>query len=476
MQPNVIVIVLDTARADAFEPYGASAGSSPAIADLARRGTALRAMHAAASWTLPSHASMFTGLPARATGILDLPHGGTPLAARPVLEASRDRMLPEVLRRNGYETGAVSTNLWVAEESGFAVGFDEFRAVDTGRQSGLHEDNLRARVAWDLEGIRARADDGAEAAGSVLRSWIDTRAPKPGGSPFFWFVNLIECHSPYLPPRPWNDLGLLERRRAAVEARRHLTMGEIWKACAGGFDVPVEALERMRHLYDRSIALMDAWLANLLEALDAAGELERTLVMVTSDHGENFGEGGLMGHAFSLDQRLLHVPFVAAGPGAPDDRGVQSLTALPSMIADAAGLEDHPWEAPSDGIAVAEFEPPGPGDDPRWLSKFDEWGLDPGPAGERIGRRLKAATDGRWKLQLRGEREELFDLQADPLELRPREPTAGDEVSIAPLRAALAHSAAGEPAAAPAPGEPAPEIDEDERERLEERMKLLGYM
>ena len=83
-------------------------------------------------------------------------------------------------------------------------------------------------------------------------------------------MNLVECHSPYLPPWPYNDLGPIDRLRAAEEARRHLTLSGIWKACAGNFDVPPGALERMRHLYARSVRLMDDWLRDLLAELDGA--------------------------------------------------------------------------------------------------------------------------------------------------------------------------------------------------------------
>ena len=141
-------------------------------------------------------------------------------------------------------------------------------------------------------------------------------------------MNLVECHSPYLPPWPYDDLGPIDRLRAAEEARRHLTLSGIWKACAGGFDVAPAALERMRHLYARSVRLMDDWLRDLLDDLDRRGILDRTLVIVTSDHGENFGEGGLMGHAFSLDQRLLRVPLVIAGPGRARRRPGRRLARL----------------------------------------------------------------------------------------------------------------------------------------------------
>jgi arylsulfatase A-like enzyme len=472
-RPDVLLIVLDTARADAFEPYGAPTGSSPAVADLARRGRALERVHAAASWTLPSHASMFTGLLPRATGIMGDPER-SPLAAKPVIEANADRLLPAVLGAAGYETRAVSANLWVDRSSGFATGFDDFRSVDTGRQAGLHRESLRSRAAWIRESLRARADDGAAEAGAVVRDWFSG----PRERPLFGFVNLIECHSPYLPPRPWNDLGPVARMRAASEARQYLTMGAVWKACAGAFDVPDDALERMRHLYARSVRLMDDWLADVLQAIDAASRLDDTLVLVTSDHGENFGEGGLMAHAFSLDQRLLHVPLVAAGPGAPADPGVASLTDVPRWIAAATELEHHPWGEPAmpAGVAVAQFEPPATANDPRWQEAFHEWGVDPAAAAERVAVSLAAATDGHLKLERRGARELLYDLEADPLELAPRDPGSADPAAIAQLRAALDAQAA-EPATGSRPVDgPTPEISDAEREQIEERMKLLGYM
>ncbi len=472
MQPNVIMIVLDTARADALEPYGAAPGSSPAVADLARRGTAFESMHAAASWTLPSHAAMFTGMLPRASGILDLPEG-SPLGARPILEAHADRALPEVLRRAGYHTGAVSTNLWITADSGFGPGFDEFEFVDTGRQGQMHREDLRGRLSWDREGVRARADDGAASAGKTLRAWLEDTDERP----FFWFVNLVECHSPYLPPKPYNDLGAIDRLRAAEEARRYLTLEGMWKACAGGFDVPDGALERMRHLYAASVRLMDDWLADLLEALDRAGALEETLVIVTADHGENFGEGGFMGHCFSLDQRLIGVPFVIAGPGAPADPGVTSLAGLPRLIAETIGLDHHPWAngLPGAGFAAAQFEPPAPADDPRWNEAFDKWDVDRDAAIERVGQRLTVATDGRLKLQLRGEREELYDLKADPLELEPADPSSADQAALSALRQVIDQAASQQPAAPPVDA-PQPEISDEERERLEDRMRLLGYM
>ena len=475
MRPNVIVLVLDTARADALEPYAAPAGSSPVIADLARRGTAFESAYATACWTLPSHASMFTGMLPRAAGVFDLPEGN-PLGAGQVMARHADRMLPEILRRAGYSTAAVSTNLWVTELSGFGAGFDSFEFVDTGRQARMHREDVRSRLRWDAETARARVDDGAERALEALVRLADG----PPSQPFFWFVNLVECHSPYLPPKPYNDLGPIDRLRAAEEARHYLTLGAIWKACVGAIHVPDDALERMRHLYARSVLMLDAWLGRLLEALDGRGLLDDTLILATSDHGENFGENGYMAHAFSLDDRLLHVPLIAAGPGAAADGGVVSLADLPRLISGAAGIESHPWgDARSDGFAAAQFEPPAREEHPKWRPAFAEWGVDYDFAINRLARELTCVTDGRLKLQRRGTEEELYDLDADPLEEAPRSPVEhGDQAAVARMHERLEEierEDARADAAAAAPTD-APQISEEERRELEERMKLLGYM
>jgi arylsulfatase A-like enzyme len=458
---NVLLVVLDSARRDALEPFGAPAGASPAVAQLASRGVVASQVHSAACWTLPSHAAMFTGLLPRAAGLARAP-ARTPHSCRPVVEGHRDRFLPEVFRRAGYATGGVSANLWVGDTSGFDTGFDRWRSVDSGRQSGLHDPSPRARARWALEAARARVDDGAGAARSILREWsADLRAD----APFFWFVNLNECHSPYLPPRPYSDIGPLGRLRAAEEARRYLTLVAIWQACAGGLTVPPEALERMRHLYARSVRLMDDWLADILGVLDARGVLDDTLVVVTADHGENFGENGLMAHAFSLDQRLTHVPLVAAGPGAGELSRLWSLADLPRALARATGIQ-HPWGPDlCSGVAVAEFDPPTGPDDQRVLRSVREWGV--GDAGLRIMTTpLTSATDGAVKLVRRGTAEEFFDLATDPLE---RHPLDASDRRASDLRAALDPEPVGAV-------EAQPEASAAELAEIEERMKLLGYM
>jgi arylsulfatase A-like enzyme len=463
-RPNVLVIVLDTARADALEPYGAAPGTTPTLAQLASSGAALPDVHATACWTMPSHASMFTGLLPRAAGLNRAP-GEMPNGCKPVLEAAVDRMLPEVLRRAGYRARGVSTNIWVSEASGFATGFEEWRDVPHNRAAQMVSTNLRPRARWAFDALRARSDDGAGAAAEVLGTWF----AEDRDGPDFWFVNLIECHSPYLPPKPFNDLGPIDRVRAAEEARRHLTLGEIWRVCVDDFDVPDDALARMRHLYDRSIRQLDAWLANTLTALDDAGKLDDTLVLICSDHGENFGEGGLLGHAYSLDERLVHVPFIASGPNAPE--AMKSLVELPRVIAEAVGLESHPWDREPTEIAVAQFDSPGKHDDPRKLDAIKAWGAGP-EALDNLNAIMECAVRGNTKLLRRNDELRLFDLADDPLEERPRAVARAD--APADLLAALEGQPVG-PVVAPATA-PAATASDEELARIEEQMRTLGYL
>src|SRR3954453_959338 len=462
---------MDTARADAFEPYGAPRGSTPAAAQLASRGMHQQFAYAPASWTVPSHASMFTGLLPRDMGLGQAP-GGSPLGVRPVIGAPRGRRLPERLRRAGWHTVGISANHWIAEHSGFATGFDEWHQVVSGRSNRFSADGWWSRARWGFECVRAHIDDGAAEAERIIDQLLASRDPD---RPFFWFVNLIECHSPYLPPRPQNGLSLVQRLRAADEARRHLTFQGIIEACTGTSEVPEPALERMRHLYARSVRSMDDWLGRVLDALDGSKVLDETHVIVTSDHGENLGEDGLLGHAFSLDDRLIRVPLISSTPlaGSTD---VLSLRDLPRLLATAVGLDDHPWEGSGEpsGVAVAQLDPLAPADDPRVTEYVERSALDERGA-LRFTTGAVVAPDGRRKLLRRGGTDVLFDLVEDPMELRGAPLDRLGARDVGDLVAAV--DAAEEPhpgGSLPGAGTTAAASDE-EVARIDEQMRLLGY-
>lgn len=471
-RPNIVWIVLDTARADAFEPYGAAPGATPAVADLARRGAAAPDVRATASWTLPSHFSMFAGALPRALGLADLA-GINALAARPIVEAQRDRWIVERLRQAGYRTSAASANAWLTRYSGFSMGFDEFADVRSQRQAKMASDRRSDRARWLLEAAVARVDDGAAAAEREMARWLAEARVRP----FLWFVNLLECHSPYLPPRRYTTLGPRARIAAARDAMDYLTMEAFWRTCLTEQLPSEEALERMRAGYAGAIRYMDAWLERLLVRLDDAGLLEDTLVIVTSDHGENFGEGRLIGHGFSLDERLINIPFVAAGPGATELAGIRSLGELPRRLAAIAGLQDHPYaEEDLPPLPAAQYDSPvPPRGDPRTEDVIVHWRLDEEGV-RRLTMSLTAVVEAELKLVVHEGRETFFNLGSDPLEASPLAAQDVDPDAAGRLRAAAAHPAATASLALLGAEREAGAAAGTDAADLEERMRLLGYL
>jgi arylsulfatase A-like enzyme len=471
-RPNILLLVVDALRADAVEGYGGPVGSSPTLGQLGRSGAAIDDVRTTASWTLPAHTAMFTGRLARGLGLGQAPNQ-SPQGAAPVVREERACLLADVLSRAGYQSQGVTGNGWAGSPSGFDAGFEQFVDLELERQSRLGG-GWANRARWVWEGIRARVDDGASEAETVLQRWIS----EPRDRPFFWFVNLVECHSPYLPPKPYTASSALVRARAADEAFRYLTFASILQACLGKLTVPAAAIERMRDLYRASLRYVDDWLGRVLDRLSDAGVLEDTLVIVTADHGENFGVGGLMGHGMSLDDRLLRVPFVVSGPGVREFNGIRSLAELPSRIAAAVRLPDHPWPGglPA-GLPVAQWDPFDL-DEQRRANLAKDWALDEAEL-HRLATPLTCAVAGRLKL-VRGatpEDEWLYDLDEDPLELSPmRGPEAiaaraGE--ALMSLRAAVNHEAVQAAAkSAPIPDQASPE----EVAEIEHRMRLMGYM
>lgn len=473
VRPNVLLLVVDALRADEVEGYGAAAGASPALGQLGRSGAAIGDVRTTASWTLPAHTAIFTGRLARGLGLGQAP-GQTPQGAAPVIRGERPRLLADVLSRAGYQARGLTGNGWAGSLSGFDTGFEGFIDLRRGRQGQLGG-GPAGRLSWAWEAMRARVDDGAREAEAVLARWI----AEPREKPFFWFINLIECHSPYLPPKPYAGSSPLARVRAADEAFRYLTFKSILLTCLGRQMVPAAAIDRMRDLYRASLRYVDDWLGRVLQRLSDARMLEDTLILVCSDHGENFGVGGLIGHGFSLDDRLLHVPFVVSGPGTGAFDGMLSLAELPSRVAAAIELEDHPWPSglPA-GLPVAQWDPFDLDEESR-ATLVREWGLEQRDL-DRLSTPLTCAVAGRLKL-VRGasaDDEWLHDLDEDPLELNPLrgrraiEEHAGP--TLADLRAAVNHETVQAAAGATAPV--ADSASAEEVAEIERRMRLMGYM
>ena len=402
--PNVLLIVLDTVRAKSLSLYGYHRNTSPNLDRFATRGAVFNRAYSTAPWTLPSHASMFTG---RLPHELSAGHN-TPLdATHPTLA--------EALTANGYLTTAVVANMWVGGAPwGLSRGFLHYEDQSTTPMTSFLNTSF-GDVLMDAGNIRdhfATGDNfGRKSAEDVNRSFVDWLSRRGPERPFFAFLNYCDAHSPYVPPEPFALKFAKTRPRGNVDAKDYAA----WS--------PAEVQE-LNDAYDGAIAYLDHQLGRLFDALQSQGTLKNTIVIVTSDHGEQFGEHNLLEHSNSLYVPLLHVPLVIVYPdyvpaGARIDEPV-SLRNLPATVFELTGLRDPvgfpgtpvlPRRA-ADGpveegaIVLAEVEPVSDTSLPAWY-----------PA--RRGR-MKSVLFRDWQyIRNFGDgQEELFDLQSDPGTMR----------------------------------------------------------
>ena len=343
---NVVVLVLDTFRAKEL----AVASDLPTFSMLRDEGTSFENAFTAAPWTLPSHASLFTGLHSSSHGA----HAGhKQLAENPIT-------LAEVFQSNGYETVAVSNNTWISEEFGFRQGFEKFRKtwqyvqsdVDLGRIARTEEGvdkfktlgrelfsgNPIVNITNAIYGqfVRSHYDDGAKQTNEWIEDWLTTG---DDSSPFFLFVNYLEPHLEYHPPKEFAEQFL----PADVSYEEAMDVPQdAWGYIADTVEMSEQDLEILRCLYRAEIAYLDQQIGELKELLEEQNEWEDTIFVVTGDHGENIGDHGLMDHQYCLYDTLLHVPLIIHGgefTGSDEIDDLVQLTDIAPTLLDAAGID-----------------------------------------------------------------------------------------------------------------------------------------
>jgi arylsulfatase A-like enzyme len=321
-RPNLVLAVVDTARADVLSPE-----RLPGVRHIAAEGTMFRRAISAAPWTLPAHGSLFSGL-------LPFEHGltgdvavvdGRPRSVGHVIESLADRWLSSALMRAGYRTFGASANPWIAAAMGWGSGFERFVDVWNERSPRFQVGSAprkRSRTAWLPEPLARRVrsayrvtravlgteDSGAARSISAFRQWLGTSRPR---APYFAFFNFMEAHAPYLPPRAFGSRSL-PGRAAASRLNSRLTNEFVVRFNVGLEDLPEHDLSLLRDLYGGEVEYLDVRLANLAEEVGLANG--DTVLVVVGDHGEHLGERHLLGHQASLSDRLLWVPLMVAGP------------------------------------------------------------------------------------------------------------------------------------------------------------------
>jgi arylsulfatase A-like enzyme len=364
LRTNLVLVSIDTLRADHLASYGYERSTSPRLDAFAAGGAVFRKAMSASSWTLPAHMSMLTGLEPPAHGLIDYPNFER--------LAEEHATLAEILQARGYETAAFTGGGWVSAKTGMEVGFDTFES-----------DGKRFEDTWPR-----------------LERWLERR---DRGSPFFLFWHGFNVHKPYRPPPPYD-------RRFCGK-------------CDSDYDVEQlqpqnprpspRALEYVLSQYDGEIAYVDDLFAALLSRLEALGLLENTLVVVTSDHGEEFYEHGMVDHVHTLYDELIGVPLILVGPGvspAVVHELVGTVDLMPTVL-ELLGVElDQPVQGVSRVPEIERAAGSHQGEEGKALSAvFGFTSFSRYPYG------LASVRTPRWKLvawELSGMRQ--VDLDADP--------------------------------------------------------------
>jgi arylsulfatase A-like enzyme len=450
--PNVLLLVLDTVRAQSMSTYGYARPTTPRITGLARTGVRFEHAISTAPWTTPSHQSMMTGR---------FPHE---LIAhwKDAMDATHPT-LAEVLGVQGYVSGGFVANVeYAGYESGIDRGFLHFEdypvsLAELALSSSLAQAVVNNQTLRNLTGQHQIL--GRKLADDVNRDFLDWLSKQDRKRPFFAFLNYFDAHEIYLPPHPWDDEFGSEaerdisgtwhfKRRAKIPHKKEVT--------------PVQ-IQTELDAYEGSIAYLDYELGRLFDELGRRGILDNTIVVVTADHGEQFGEHGKFEHGNSLYRQLLEVPLVIRFParvpaGATVSEPV-SLRDLPATLLDLARRDQG-------GIGGASLAPLWSATSPRQAPQplLSEWAgrsltppaqASPGFFARAVGfvrRKLGIETAEKHELMVRMKSlvadgyhyvrngdgtEELYDFRGDPAEERDLAGSAEGGDQLARFRTSL---------------------------------------
>ncbi len=432
--PNVLLVVLDTVRRDHLSTYGYPRETTPNLSALAASGARYDDVLSPAAWTVPSHATLMTG-------VAPAVHGAH--HEHPVLDPGH-ATLAERFRDAGYRTAGFSANPFVGRPAKLDRGFDTFRRIDDGGH---------AVSAAALDFVRASPE------------------------PWFVFLNYMEAHMPYNGLPEEVRLRFMPGTPEALKLSPLQAQTDAHLYACGEKAPPPELLSTLVDLYDAALAHLDAIVGELLDGLGPWAE--RTVVVVVSDHGELLGEHGRVEHQWTLLEPLLRVPLIVRAPGrieagTIDDTPID-LADVHDLVLELAGVERGESEGEGEGDGrgknrgegaarrerLAEYHRP-----LRLLKGVGE--LDPKCAA-RLDRRLVTVQQGRWKLEWASDAgPRLYDLDADPGEttdVASEHPARVEQlVELALVRREIAESRGA--------GAPVPELEAEERARL----RALGYL
>jgi arylsulfatase A-like enzyme len=430
--PNILLVVVDTLRADRLGVYGNKRGLSPFLDELTSRGTLFRNAYAPTSWTCPSIASLFTSRYASQHGVNSFE----------AVLAPDEVTVAEILAAGGYVGAGFSANLRMLEANGYAQGFGAWHAY-MGGQAGGHKPRgdvlRRASLAW------LRPLSGPEA-----------RQPK------LLYLQYMEPHTPYEPGEPYRSRFL--RGSDAVDEKRAYTR------LLGQKKMTPAEVERLESLYDGEVAAVDAELRTLFGELGRLGFLSDAVIVITADHGEEFGEHGVMLHGFTLFNGVMRIPLIIVAPGFPAGRVVEENVSLVDVAPTLLELTGMPPAPTFEGRSLVPLMRSPYSPQALWARLFRRRAPDvigeiepfKGPRETRV--HAQAIVGGPEKLLVDPQGQGvLYDLQKDPREIEPLQASEPLAKRLAERRAELQSRA--RPSALQKP------IDDATREKL----RALGY-
>jgi arylsulfatase A-like enzyme len=474
-RPNVLWVVWDTVRADRMSVYGHARPTTPFLERWAKDARVFEDCVATAGSTVPSHASMFTGL-------LPTEHG-----ANYSEQALSDGLttVAELFRDSGYDTFLFAANPHIQSTTNFSQGFEvekhpwseEYRDEATSIVRGkIPRGDQSSHLVKKMQNEEAEVGDwnlmaSGQLAETALLNWLENRDES---KPYFAFLNYMEAHAPYIPPRAYREMLLDSEKDVADSYALDNRAVSRWAYCFNLYEYSARDLDLMSRVYDASLIELDALFEGLLARLEAEGLLDDTVVVLVSDHGEQLGEHHLIDHQYALYDAMLRVPLIVHYPArfaaGRDDAPVATFDLFPTLLELAGidppeGLESKAVSllAPAEGrVRLAEYPTPFEQGFRKVLRFHPDF--DPSPWSRRLrafyrgDQKLICSTDGR---------HELYDRKADPgeeVDLSAQQAALGDEL----MRDLLAFSATlGSPRDADAA-----EFSQQELEML----RALGYV
>lgn len=414
-KPNLLWIVMDTTRADHLGIYGYDKGTTPGVDKLGEEGVVFEKAISQASWTMPSHFQMVTSR----------------------FDSGKENALPadyetvaEIFRGEGYETASVLGNYSLGRRSGFDQGFadvmdgpvnifylkffDKLPIVKMLMRSGLLAPDTAVR--WYhrhsfLEGVGARGQDLTDRS----LAWIEDLG---GERPFFLFLNYMDVHDAFDPPEPFRESFAPNVAPMVGFVRFDLEEGEAIDSNTFVRDkLPLmdeTDWAELVSLYDGELAYLDSHIGRMMNRLEDQGILDNTIVVVTADHGELFGEHGLAYHFKALSEEETHVPLIIRYPGGlPSGQRVPQAVELNDILPTVLELAEIESSVPMDGKSLVSAARTGQADDEAvftYLLRDPRASFPHTQAGHLLGIR----KDGQKYVWSSGGEHEFYELDGDP--------------------------------------------------------------